>query len=396
MVAATLHCLGDRVLTEPMRTTTLHRCLAAAPCAVSAVGILLASTATATAQERAPRWRPVPRLSSPEPLPAQLPRGAGVGRGASFALLRRDQQPFVLWTSDRVTNQAEFERDPDAAVDSIVPGKDAPHSLQVGDFDGDGEDDVVGRWTVGIRQLVVGDVPKHVARSQPVHLEGPWFAGRAADWDGDGSAEIAFFAGSTVMLHHKVFDDGPTTQLLDLGPDNLHPDATAAGTTGDWDLDGLVDLVFALPQRGLVWCRNEGTRAAPRFSAPIPLWPNTPGTVVTSLVLFPVDDDPWPDLVVSTAMQGHDDGFGFVGRMPRPRSPVEEQQLQAAEAELHAFRRVRQPVDGLERLGLKKEENPFDRLLGQKRLDERITRLRWIDVPMVAQAPYVQLRTKPR
>lgn len=337
--------------------------------------------------------RPVPRLASPQALPEQLPRSMAAGNGAPFALVQRDRQRFVLWT-DSLTHQTEFARDPGAAVEPIDQGKNGPHSLQVGDFDGDGTDDVVARFVFGLAHLVVDQKVTKEPKSVRVEEDGPWFAGRAADWDGDGLAEIAFFSGSRVMLHHRVFDDGPTTVLLDLGPDNLHPEATAAGTTGDWDLDGFVDLVLALPDRGLVWCRNEGARNAPKFSAPIPLWPNTPGTVVTSLLLFPVDDDPWPDLVVSTATQGFDEGFGFVMRTPRLRTPAEESELRTAESERQALRRARTPVAGLERLGVQRDENPFDRLLEQKRIDDHIARLRWNMVPMTALAPYVQLRTR--
>ena len=349
-----------------MHTSTRRRWFVCASDLLPALAMLVATPATAQAQERAGNPRPVPRLGAPQALPLQLPRSMAAGNGVPFALQRQDREQLVVWF-DTVSRKTKFARDPGELVERIEQVENAPHSLLVGDFDGDGTEEVVARFMFRLVRLVVDLVPQHEPKAVRVQDDGPWFAGRAADWDGDGLADIAFFSGSRVMLHHKVFEDGPTTVLLDLGPNNLSPDATAAGTIGDWDLDGLVDLVLALPERGLVWCRNEGARHAPKFSAPIPLWPKAPGEEVLSLVLVPVDDDPWPDLIVSTAIPGNDDTHGFPMRKPRLRTPAETQAMQAAEAERAALRASR-PMDGLERLGLQRPGNPFELLLEQKQL----------------------------
>lgn len=361
------------------------------PRLVAALAVLTA--VAAPAQQRAGRARPVPGVAAPQPLPDQLPKARAIDRGAGYVLAQRGGQPVVLWC-ENVLREAPFARGDAPDVPQLGFGIGPPDSLQIGDFDGDGQDDVLGRFDRNVALLLPDRVPQMARRSPHLlreRADGPWFSGRAFDWFGDGRADVAFFDGTKIKVHREILGDGPTDVLLDLGETNLPLDATAAGTAGDWDLDGLPDLVLALPERGLVWCRHEGSRTVPKFREPTPLWPTAPGVVVCSLVLFPVDEDPWPDLVVSTAAPVAQERADFVRRVPRGgRSQADNELLRQAEADLADLEREAARVQA--GLASERAEGPFGRLLRKQQLEATIARLRWQDVPMAVQRPYVHLR----
>jgi hypothetical protein len=108
--------------------------------------------------------------------------------------------------------------------------------------------------------------------------------------------------------------------------------------------------------------------------------------LVTSLVLAAVDDDPWPDLLVGTAVPGSDREFGFVHRVPRrDRSAADDEALSTAEAELLAL----DQQHAREELGLRSPDHRpapsrFERVRAHHRLRRQIDALRWSAVPMVA------------
>jgi hypothetical protein len=351
------------------------------------------------AQERAAKARPVPGLAAPAPLPPQLPRVRAADRGACFALAQRPDKSTAVLTYQLVLREVSFAVDPAAPVEEIGDEHRSLASLVVGDFDGDGADEVLGRDLQGHPVvLVAGRAPEPAPReraSAPDPVMGPWLSGRAHDWDGDGSADLLFLSGTKVQVLRGVYAARGCSTLLDLQGTFLPPGGPIAGTACDWDLDGMVDLVVSLPERGVLWCRNEGTRAAPRFAQPSVLWPAAPGVVVTSLLAFRVDDDPWDDLIVGTAAFGDDAAHRVVVRMPRvDRTPEQDEELRAA---LAARARQRQGAalgNALGNAGQAATPSMFERLLAAKELDDRIAALQWNHVAMVAQAPYVQLRTR--
>lgn len=177
-----------------------------------------------------------------------------------------------------------------------------------------------------------------------------------------------------------------------MAPLDLPAGDTAAASAGDFDLDGLPDLLVALPQRGLVWYRNEGTRRDPRFSAAIPLWPSTPGKLVTWVMLAPVDDDPWLDVLVGTAVPTVDTVADFTARLARQRTPEEQQELARLETKLSGQALQSQ----LGNAGAGAGPDVFQHLLAKRDWEQRRDRLKWREQPMTAEPPVVHLRERRR
>jgi hypothetical protein len=392
----------ERAREESMRSPVVGG-MTAGPLLVPAIAVL-ACGAAIPAQERAGKARPVPGLTAPRALPPQLPRVHVADAGACFALAPRPDGATAVLTYALVLRQETFSSDPADPLEEISGARTKSlRSLVVGDFDADGADDVLGRDFGAPVLLAPGERPRPVPHPPTMMRDpemGPWFSGRAHDWDGDGRADVLFLTDAKVRVMRGVLAKPTFATLIDLAGAFLPPGGPIAGTTADWDLDGMVDLVVSLPQRGVLWCRNEGTRAAPRFAQPSVVWPATPGVVVTSLLAFRVDDDPWDDLIVGTAAFGDDAEHRVVVRMPRvDRTPEQDEELRAALAERQQQQQgaaLRAAVGNA--LG---DARPVafgwdDRLRAMKALDDRIAALQWTSVPMVAQAPYLQLRARQR
>jgi hypothetical protein len=358
------------------------------------IGVLAAAGALA-AQEHAAKWRPVPGLAAAQPLrvPLPRPRSPDTGAGAVFAARGRDHS--VLWIQDDKLQEAPLRLSAvgSAPID-IDFGNKPPVSLQLGDFDGDGRDEVIVRSLArGILVVHLDEPDRVIPDSRPsrgLNTDGPWFSGRAFDWFGDGRAAPLFIEGSRVLARRDPFTKTETVVLVDLGAANVPAGTTIAGTAGDFDLDGMPDLVLALPERGLVWCRHEGTRTAPRFSEPIPLWPAEPGVLVTSVQMFPIDDDPWPDLVLGTVERAREGTGDFAVRVPRVPTAAEAAKLRELEAQVAPQTAPRLPTNLLPR---ESGSDPFATLLAAKRRADRIDELRWREQPMVARAPLVHYRS---
>ena len=73
-------------------------------------------------------------------------------------------------------------------------------------------------------------------------------------------------------------------------------------TSGDFNRDGHVDLVFASTERGLYFYAGEGNGRFKRVEMPIGRVAEMP---VFNAALVDVDNDGWPDLVITTFRQGN-------------------------------------------------------------------------------------------
>ena len=73
-------------------------------------------------------------------------------------------------------------------------------------------------------------------------------------------------------------------------------------TSGDFNRDGHIDLVFASTERGLYFYAGEGNGRFKRVAMPIGRVAEMP---VFNAALVDVDNDGWPDLVITTFRQGN-------------------------------------------------------------------------------------------
>jgi hypothetical protein len=363
--------------------------------------LLLVVAGALAAQERAAKWRPVPGLASAQPLPVLLPPMPALA-GASAVFTARGVDLSMLCLRNGDLHETPIRPAPPLGVSRPAFQDAARCSLQIGDFDGDGSEEVLARLPSQKAFVRTVATPRQSAWIPLRAGDGAWFSGCAFDWFGDGCAALVFVDGSRVVAAQRVFAmDTRLEPLVDLGDAKI-----LAGTAGDFDLDGLPDLVLVMPDRGFVWCRHEGTRTEPRFSAPIPLWPADPGVVVTSVLLFPIDDDPWPDLVVGSAMRAFDGHSDFSLREPRTTDEI-EQATRALENQPAAGANTESTTPGLldrgntqpplpALLGRNTGDNPFAKLLEVKNRQDRIEALRWREIPMTARAPVVHYRSKAR
>jgi len=213
-----------------------------------------------------------------------------------------------------------------------------------------------------------------------------WLAGRAFDWTGDGKADIAFARGSDVCL----LTEGPASTngqlLLHLAEDERPAMAEILGTAADWDRDGDVDLVLAIPERGIVWCRNDSTTSAPVFTRPLPLWPAPPLELTTLLLAHDLDDDGWPDLLLGSTTRTPTTPDHYVRQRRADLTGVEKFDLARLQLELLEIdqRRARvarglEPADPDTRFGSSFGGTDEHR---RESLSKAIARLQWQQVPV--------------
>lgn len=332
------------------------------------VACAIATVAVAVAQS--------PGLAPARELPG-LPRIPSLQQGACF-LLEPHERSLALelrWFAG--TPQRTAFVDWTAAE---APDKTAPEtaSFVIGDFDGDGADETLLRRGDGYRAMGIRRAP------DGARAPGTWFSGRVFDIDGDRKADLCTFADATVARLVDALGTPRMEPVLTLTSHLLPGSAIEAGTAGDFDRDGKVDLLLALPERGLVWCRGIGAAGAVQFTAPIPLWPAMPGERVTGLLLADLDQDGWLDVFVSASIPtGNSSPFAFSHREDRrDRTPAEEARLQALLQP--------QPAEGGIRLPSTLHTptvNPFERMLEMKERRDRIQALqtresRWLALPV--------------
>jgi hypothetical protein len=270
-----------------------------------------------------------------------------------------------------------------------APATDAPPQLCVtkGDFDGDGFSEHL-QWLAG-RIRVAGQAKAPQPESPP----GTWFSGSARDLDGDGKDELLSHVGARVVRMRDVLKEPCTDTLVDLTAHLLPGTAIEAGAAGDWDRDGDVDLVLALPERGLVWLPNGGGAETPRFDVPVPLWPAAPGVRVCGLLLEDFDGDGWLDLFVTTCGRGSDGPFAFQHDEPRlDRTPAQDEELRRLERERGTIPRAGGELPTMPGTLHGGTVNPFERILQQKERADRIRNLRSIRTPWHARPVVVHVR----
>ena len=177
--------------------------------------------------------------------------------GACFALAQRLDGTTAVMTFNLAMKQETFSSNPADQLEEISGTRARSlRSRVVGDFDGDGVDDFLGRDFGAPVLLEPGKQPRPVPNPPPMMRDpemGPWFSGRAHDWDGDGNADVLFFTDATVRVMRGVLGDPTFSTLVDLSSAPLPAGGPIAGTTADRDLEGMVDLVVSLrsaPSRG--------------------------------------------------------------------------------------------------------------------------------------------------
>jgi hypothetical protein len=132
----------------------------------------------------------------------------------------------------------------------------------MGDWDGDGHVDLVGRNAAGDLMLYPGEGRRGYSQTQPVKIGNGWNALTyygMGDWDGDGHLDlVGRNAAGDLMLYPGEGRRGYSqTQPVKIG--NGWNALTYYGM-GDWDGDGHVDLVGRNAAGDLMLYPGEGRR----------------------------------------------------------------------------------------------------------------------------------------
>ena len=183
----------------------------------------------------------------------------------------------------------------DIVVKSGAGGSGAP-APWVGDFDGDGDRDLlVGSDADGSSILfrnIGTDAAPALANGARLTLwnGNPLTVGAAAtpcfaDWDDDGRPDLLSGAGDGTVFFFRNIGTRATPWLssglrLQAGGVQLNLGSHSIVRVYDWDGDGLNDLVCS-SSTGVYWCRNAGTKTAPALQARLALAaPNASGQIV--------------------------------------------------------------------------------------------------------------------
>jgi hypothetical protein len=163
------------------------------------------------------------------------------------------------------------------------------------DIDGDGIEDIIsGSWPgdiywfrgKGKREFETGKilVPAH---KDPADRNGYAILQSAAvaavDWDGDGLVDLVVgnVLGKVYFLRNEGSKRAPkfaAPVALEADGKPIKMDQKAGPCVADWDRDGLLDLVVASEGGAVVWYRNGGTRQKPKLAPartlvkPVPMY----------------------------------------------------------------------------------------------------------------------------
>jgi hypothetical protein len=202
---------------------------------------------------------------------------------------------------------------------------------QFADQDGDGQPDLIAAYTVRLHsgegnpwnwKPAVGILPRGMNIAHPSNIGDDWFWPWQDDFDRDGKVDVLFgtwhgniwWHRNLSTLEAKNFDvTGVQLPLADGTPLKVGPQERDANSTfvalqgartvfapGDFDRDGLRDLVVGDTFGIVRYFRNVGTAAEPKFAAPIEL-----GNQKIRLLVSVCDwnRDGWPD-VIAGAVNG--------------------------------------------------------------------------------------------
>ena len=202
----------------------------------------------------------------------------------------------------------------------------------MGDIDGDGRLDLVsgcgccneayrfhwfrrppdGGW--GPRQEVVLDYPHDTYTWQDIPMKGVRTLLAFADLNGDGVTDVIVTRPRGIDVGYGPFVPGQKVTMRPLTP-RVEPGQSSLTLYDnpcvvDWDGDGRLDVVFPMSRypdhaTGVSWCRNVGTKAAPKLAPPEPILPpRVCEWSITGLDVVDWDGDGKLDLLLGVS-RGH-------------------------------------------------------------------------------------------
>jgi hypothetical protein len=161
------------------------------------------------------------------------------------------------------------------------------------DLDGDGIEDIIsGSWPgdiywfrgKGKREFDAGQIlvparKKEGDRSDYAVLQSA--AVVACDWDDDGLVDLLVgnIEGKVYLLRNEGTKKAPKFAApvpLEADGKPISVGQKAGPCVADWDGDGLPDLIVGSEWGDVVWYRNVGTRGKPKLAAAQPLVPKVP------------------------------------------------------------------------------------------------------------------------
>jgi len=134
-----------------------------------------------------------------------------------------------------------------------------------------------------------------------------------ADLNGDGTPDVLIGGGRWgtfgVVYGPLAGKDELTVQRIWPKDQDPFPPSTRMSTNpclADWDGDGLPDLILGISEensahrsRGVYWCRNVGTKRAPKFGRPQLLIADNDSWQTTGICVADWNGDGRPDLIAS-------------------------------------------------------------------------------------------------
>lgn len=170
-------------------------------------------------------------------------------------------------------------------ADRVTGG--APRDDAVGDFDGDGDDDVMLITNDGV-DLFVNDGSGIFTRQENVTPFLPQM-GAAGDFDGDGDLDVAIADNSEVL---RMWNDGNGVLVQEGFFGILVPPSIGALTGIDLDHSGDDEIVVASSQLTVIDQDSSGTYTVTNHPLPTNAAPVT-------VAAADLDDDGWPDVVTA-------------------------------------------------------------------------------------------------